>query len=161
MLLVPVAVWADGWGQRRSYEIDRQAFQWRDDNSTTSSEEWRALPMVREGSEAIQPAAEPLDFIARGPMSVTFSGDFAGAPVQIRVIERQKAYRPGRATFDPTPWDSSKSFTFVSGGSDEARCLALFVQWRSPTGGEVTFRRGDVVVTYNRPQSTDARCPNV
>ncbi len=74
--------------------------------------------------------------------------------------EVDNVLRPGRARFDPTPTDSSRSFTFVSGGASTARCHLVFVEWRSPTGEQVTFRRGDVLVTYNKPNSADATCPN-
>lgn len=161
VLAVPVTVWAAArvFGER-DYGVDRQAFQWRKDASSTSSTEWHRLPLTGTGSANAQPEAHPLAFVARGPMSVTLSADFKGAPVQVRIVERKTVLRPGRASFRPAGRDTSKSFTFVSDGTSRARCRLLFVEWRSPTGKKVTFRRGDLVVTYNRPESTEARCPN-
>lgn len=132
----------------KNYRITRQAYQWRTRPVSTSSTTFTPLPFTGAGSGQGVPVPQPLTIAARGGMSATVSGDFSGAPVEIRVRDGRRLFHPGRTHFDPTTGTTSFSFTFVTPGSKYARCHALRVGWRSPSGQSVTMNRGDFVVTY-------------
>jgi hypothetical protein len=156
LITVPVAVTAatrqTGEG---AYPVSRQAFQWRTDPTATTSSDWQPLVLHgvdRDGGPAL--AGAPIVVAGRGGMTVTLSADFSGAPVELRVRDNRRILRPGRAKFSPRARGTSTSFTFVAPPQPQARCHAVHVEWRSPTGERVTFNRGDVVVTY-RPEALD------
>lgn len=142
-----------------AFGVTRQAFQWRTDPTTTRSDEWQSLVLFgedRDGGPALGSA--PLAFASRGGMSVTVSADFKGAPVELRIRDGRRILRPGKAKFVPRGRGTSTSFTFVGARQARASCHSVQVEWRSPTGAEVTFRRGDIVVTYKPEALKDGAC---
>ena len=138
----------------RTYGIDRQAFQWGDERSTTSSTQWQRVIFTGNTGEGPQPGPMPLLVVSKSPLSATLSVDVTGAPVEFRVVG---APRPGKAEFDGRTGDSSRSFTFVSGPSD-SKCREMSVEWRSPTGEQVVLRRLDLVVTYKQAADDGDLC---
>lgn len=142
-----------------AFPVTHQAFQWRTDPTTTSSSSWQTLVMFgedRTGGPTVGSA--PLVFASRGGMTVTVSADFKGAPVELRVRDGRRILRPGRAKFVPRGRDTSTSFTFVAPPQGQAACHSVHLEWRSPTDAEVTFNRGDMVVTYKPKALQDAGC---
>src|SRR5438105_2489723 len=55
-----------------------------------------------------------LEVSNRGPVTATFSGEFSGGPVEIRVQEGKHILAPGAARVDKSVTDSA-SFTYVAG----------------------------------------------
>ena len=115
--------------------------------------------MTGLASGSSQPAGEPLFIASRGALSATFSADFTGGPVEVRIVAGTNTLRPGKASFNPTATDSSRSFTFVAPGGETAKCRGFFVEWRSPSAEDVTFHRGDLVVTYDHAPKAESACP--
>jgi hypothetical protein len=91
-----------------------------------------------------------LRVLAKGGMAATVSGNFTGNPVEIRVKDGGKVFKPGRAHFDPAAGTTSFSFSFVAPGSRVPACHSITVEWRSPTGAAVTFKRGDLILSYRK-----------
>jgi hypothetical protein len=133
---------ATGAGSQ-TYKADNQQFQWRKHRITTSSAKFHNLKI------ASSPGAAQF-IVAKGPISATFSGTFKGGPVQVRVVDLQRNFHPGAATFRPGSEASSFSYSFVSHGSAKARCHYVGVEWRALTGAPVTFKSGDLVVDYHQ-----------
>jgi hypothetical protein len=121
--------------------LDHQAFKWRVGPFSTSSEQFVDLAQPGISGD------EGLVITNQGPTSVQFSGDFTGAPVDIRAIANGQEVRSGIAHFDPAGGTSSFSFGFVN-KDGERGCHEYRIQWRSPTGEEVTFNHGSFVVRY-------------
>ncbi|HEV2754619.1 MAG TPA: hypothetical protein VG318_02430 [Actinomycetota bacterium] len=86
---------------------------------------------------------------AKGPVAVTFNGDLAGAPAEIRVRvgTNGPVLGSGPAHFDPSSGTTSFSFTFAA---NLESCAQLEVEWRSSTGEEVELSHGSVVAEYRR-----------
>ena len=148
---VPVLVLADsrpsGEGQ---FPIDRQKFQFRTDPTSTTSREWTYLNMV--GSEDPGDVAVlsryPIRLVNRGGMTVTLSGEFRGAPVELRMRRNNDVLRPGKTEFNGSSSDSSFSYTWLGRNSGDPECTSVWLEWRSPTGNRTRFERGNLVVTY-------------
>lgn len=144
------------------YRIDRQAYRWRSSPLTASSESWKALDLVGavpDPDDTGQGGGDPMVLIAKGPLSVTFSGTFAGGPVRVRVRVDNRVMRPGAARFDPARDDGSRSFTFVSPGRAAATCHYIYLDWRAVDESKPpTLRRGTFVVTYGRPRQVNFAC---
>ena len=145
-----LAVWALAATTSRQggVRVTRQAFVWENDARTTTDVEFtELLPADR----AIPPA---LTVTNRGRVTMTFSGDFSGAPVELRARQGggrgARILQPEAASFDPSNGTTSVSFTFVLAGANNhsAGCRSYAIDWRSPTGEAVTFNRGNVVLTY-------------
>ena len=137
----------------QTYKADNQQFQWRRHRVTTRSTKFHDLKI------ASSPSAAQF-IVAKGPIAATFSGTFKGGPVQVRVVDLQRNFHPGAATFRPGSEASSFSYSFVSHGSAKARCHYVGVEWRSPTGARITFKSGDLVVDYHQkaPKSGVLTC---
>lgn len=138
----------------RTYEIDRQAFIWGNERSTTSSKDWRRLTFEgnAHGGDAVL-GAQPLMVGSTSPMSATLSVDVTGAPVEFRVVDNG-VWRPGKAEFDGRHGDSSRTFTFVHGPTS-SKCRWVHVEWRSPTGQRVVLDRAALVLTYKQASADD------
>ncbi|MDQ3983450.1 MAG: hypothetical protein M3271_12290 [Actinomycetota bacterium] len=106
---------------------------------------------VGTSSPAFQPIAglDDLEILGRDAATATFSGDFSGAPVEVRVVHvGGDALEPGTASFGPDEDATSFSHDFVMPGGRGVACRTLAVEWRSPTGGAVTLNHGSLIVDY-------------
>ena len=88
--------------------------------------------------------------VARGPITATFSGDFSGAPVELRVSSGGEAFAPGAARFEPLGDLRSFSYVFGTAGQRRGGCVRVAVNWRSPTGEQVTLDQAALALTYRR-----------
>lgn len=90
----------------------------------------------------------PFAIQGRGIVAATVSGDFEGAPFELRVVRDGKVLAPGVGHFDPEGSRSSVSFIFVTKRPLSAGCHRFALEWRSPTGEQVTTRYADIVVMF-------------
>ncbi len=155
-LTVPAVVLAassSGTGRSRGQALNREAFIWRRDNpQSTSSKQWTGLLLTARGNDTATPAPDSISFVSGGAVTVTFSGNFTRAPVQVRVRDSGKIMQPGRAQFNPQNGQRSFSFTFVNKGPGQAECRDIGLEWRSPTGKEARLWRSTVVVRYRQDE---------
>jgi hypothetical protein len=123
-----------------SSDVNRQKARWTTTAVSTSSTTWRNVPGLSRLT------ADTVDEV-----SATLSVTVRGAPVRFRVIvdTPEGPFRPGSARFVPTGTESF-SFTFVRETiAFEADDTHVFsVQWRSPTGGNVTLVQGVLNLVY-------------
>jgi hypothetical protein len=115
-------------------DLDHQSARWTTTAATTSSKNWRNVPrLVLVRCTLHQVTAS---------VSVTVSG----APVEFRVIidgVPEAPMKPGPARFVPSGTESfSYDFVGRTAPFEADDSHAFNVQWRSPTGGNVTLRRG-------------------
>lgn len=134
---VPVAVLAADRNVRGS--LDRQAARTIGEVSTSSTE-WRNVPGLR------------ITRCTRNQATVTMSVLVSGAPVQFRAIMDgvpEAPLDPRVARFVPSGAESF-SHTFVGNTAPfEADDTHQFnIQWRSPSGAEVTIHRGVVNLLF-------------
>jgi hypothetical protein len=122
--------------------LDRQASKWTTTPTTTSSTDWRNVPRLSLTRCTLHQVT--------AMVSVTVSG----APVQFRVVidgVPEAPMRPGAARFTPDGTESF-SYNFVARTApfeaDDTHSFA--VQWRSPTGADVTLLRGVLNLLYQR-----------
>jgi len=116
---------------------------WRSSTVSTSSTTWEAVP----GLEA--------DPTAIFPITVDVSALVSGAPARFRILstnvgEQTFVSNPGATRFEPGgTGPSSFSFQWVE-RDDVASPHANFIrlQWRSPSGDQVSMLRGDMAVLY-------------
>jgi hypothetical protein len=116
---------------------------WRSSAVSTSSTTWEAVP----GFEA-----EPTAIF---PITVNVSALVSGAPARFRILstnvgEQTVVSNPGATRFEPgATGPSSFSYQWVE-RDDVAASHANFIrlQWRSPSGDQVSMRRGDMAVLY-------------
>jgi hypothetical protein len=85
---------------------------------------------------------------AKGPLSLTFSGVFSRAPVELRFRDGARIMRPGAIKFRPMPGSRSVSFTFVSPRHGKRLCTGPTLQWRSPSGKQTRLNKATIVVHY-------------
>lgn len=124
--------------------VRRQAFQATGSNSETSSKAFQRLTGLSLGVAN-----------RRSVVGSTFSGTFTGAPVEIRVKAGGEVMSPGAARFEVgSPLPRSFSFTFAK---VLPLCSTLELQWRSPTGEKVVFRKGSLSAFY-RPVGGKTYC---
>lgn len=123
-----------------SSDVNRQKARWTTTTASTSSTAWRNVP----GLTGVM--ADTIDEV-----SATLSVTVAGAPVRFRVVldTPEVSLRPGSVRFVPSGTESF-SFTFVRTtipfeGDDTH---SFTVQWRSPTGGQVTLVNGVLNLVY-------------
>jgi len=142
---------------------DEQTIVWRSgrgDRVYTNSTKWRVLPMpsggCAVGSDLCVSSSFTAPFVwAKGPISLTFSGMFSRAPVEIRFRDGDHVMRPGAVNFRPQQGGNAFSFTFVSARKGERLCEGPDLEWRSPTGDEVRLNAATVVVHYKRFKPED------
>jgi len=116
---------------------------WRTDPVSTSSTTFTAVPAMSDGPSAVF------------PIVVDASAVLSGAPVEFRlkstnVGDQTEISKPGRATFVPTGGGPDAfSFQWVEKNQSGAvHVNELQLQWRSPSGNQVTMLRGDLAVSY-------------
>jgi hypothetical protein len=132
VVAVPVAVLAAGGVL--SSDVNRQKARWTTTSVSTSSTEWRNVPGLGRLT------ADTIDEV-----SATLSVTLQGAPVRFRVVidTPEAPMRPGSVRFAPKGIESF-SFTFVRDTlpfeGDDTHVFS--VQWRSPSGGQVTLLNG-------------------
>lgn len=142
--LVPVVARAlQGRGASFS-AVDRQDFRWRTEAVTTSSKEYRAIPGLA------------LSICNRGGATITLSGNASGGRADVRLTTAptgNKPLPPGSAHFGFGTTSQAFSFTFGSRAS-KAKSRSLYIQWRSPTGAEITLQDALARVLYHEAAST-------
>ncbi len=122
---------------------------------------WRTTPVSTSSTtftEVPGLADSPASIFA---MTVTVSAQVSGAPVEFRlrstnVGDQTVTSRPGRVRFVPDANGDAFSFQWVERGNRAAvHVIDLVLEWRSPTGTQVTLNRGDMAVAY---QSESRSC---
>src|SRR3954464_6264272 len=101
---------------------DTQTIVWRTgkrNRTFTKSTKWQGLDMpsggCAVGSNVCSSSSFPSPLVfAKGPISLTFSGMFSRAPVEIRFRDVDRLMKPGAVSFHPEPGSNAFSFTFVS-----------------------------------------------
>jgi hypothetical protein len=123
---------------------------WRSSTVSTSSTTWEAVP----GFEA--------DPTAIFPITVNVSALVSGAPARFRILstnvgEQTFVSNPGPTRFEPgATAPNSFSYQWVERDDVAAPHANLIrLQWRSPSGDQVSMRRGDMAVLY-RTDGCDA-----
>jgi hypothetical protein len=139
LVSIPIAVIAVELS--KGSRLDHQVADVRSAPVTTSSTSWVNVPGLQ------------LDVCAKGWTSATVSAVVSGAaPVYFRVLADgvPPLMSPPSARFVSGAGMNSFSFTFVGRmGTFEGSDGHLFdVQWRSPTGGAVTFHRGTMNILF-------------
>jgi hypothetical protein len=137
---------------------DTQTIVWRTGKRNrvyTKSTKWQVLDMPSGGcsigSNLCVSSSSPSPLIfARGPISLTFSGMFSRAPVEIRFRDVDHLMKPGAVSFRPEPGGDAFSFTFVSPRKGERLCEGPQLEWRSPTGQETRLNKATIVVHYKK-----------
>jgi hypothetical protein len=117
---------------------------WRTDAVSTSSTAFTDVPGMSDGPSSVF------------PIVVNTSAVLTGAPVEFRlrstnVGEQTEVSKPGRASFVPDGGGpDSFSFQWVEKNQSAAvHVNQLQLQWRSPSGNQVTMLRGDMSVAYS------------
>jgi hypothetical protein len=132
--------------------LDRQAFKFREQQTTTSSTAWSNIPgLARFQICAVNEVSAHVNLVLRG----------APAAIRIRIDGTDEVIaHPGPVTFRPSR-GSVFSFAFADHVAPfEANDFHLLeVQWRSPTGSPVTLRRGMVNVLFERGSMGPACTP--
>jgi hypothetical protein len=119
---------------RNGSPVDHQRAVVKDRASTTSSTDWTPVPGL----------ASTL-VCARGTVSATLTANLTGAPAQFRIhIDGGGLMAPELAHFDPTGGNRTFSATFVAkvGTFEGSDGHSFDLEWRSPSGQPVTFKRG-------------------
>lgn len=137
-VLVPVAVWAAG--DRLGSDLERQTAKWTSSNASTSSRAWRDVPGLRR-----------MNICSRRAVTAMLAVTIEGAPARFRVIidTEEGPMFPGSARFVPSGTESFSS-TFVRRTfpfeADDTHTFS--VQWRSPSGRQVTLKHGVLNLLY-------------
>jgi hypothetical protein len=115
---------------------------WQKTSVSTSSTAWRNVPGFQADPTAIF------------PITVDVSATVSGAPVRFRLVgtnvgEQTVVSNPGATRFDPGVGPNAFTYQWVDqGDSAAAHANLLRLQWRSPSGGDVSLLRGDMAVLY-------------
>ena len=139
-VLVPVGVWAAS--DRVGSDLEHQTGKWTTNNAATSSTQWRNVPRLRA-----------IAICSDNAVSATLGVRVSGAPVLFRVVidTPEAPMRPAPARFVPDGTESF-SFTFVrptiAFEADDTHSFS--VQWRSPSGQQVTMTSGVLNLLYER-----------
>lgn len=136
---VALANVAGGFGER-SFTPTQVVAGWDDNSASMTSQTFAPIPMS-------------VDTSGHGPATVTFTGQFSGGQIGLRIMAHGHALKPGVLKFDPTVKRSGYSFTFVWPGG-AGKCNTFRPQWRSVTGDRVRMDRADIVVTYQHPKQS-------
>ena len=117
---------------------------WRTDSASTSSTTFTNVPGMSDGPSSVF------------PIVVDASAVLSGAPVEFRLKStnvggQTEISQPGRASFVPDGGGpDSFSFTWIEKNKSAAvHVNQLQLQWRSPSGNQVTMLRGDMSVAYS------------
>lgn len=131
-------------GGEAAFRASKRAFAYTSDAVSTTATEFEPLPGL-----------DDLEILNRDAVTAAFSGDFDGAPVEVRVVLRGgNALLPGIARFAPSEGSSSFSQDFVSPAGRGVACRTYAVEWRSPTGDQATLRHGSLIVDYRFDDTT-------
>lgn len=115
--------------------INWQAAAWVDGVRTTSSNAFTGL----EGME--------LHIERQGPVTLVVSLVIEGSgEVRIR-RDHSEVVDPGPISIDSSR-SGAVSFTFVDSGTGKFSCDTYKVEWRSPSGEQLTVRKGSVSAYY-------------
>jgi hypothetical protein len=115
---------------------------------------WRTTPVSTSSTtftEVPGLADSPSSIFA---MTVAVSAQVSGAPVEFRVRstnvgDQTVTSKPGRVRFVPDATGDAFSFQWVERGNQAAvHVIDLALEWRSPSGTQVTLDRGDMAVNY-------------
>jgi len=115
---------------------------WRTSPTSTSSMTFTKVPGLKDSPSSIF------------PMAVEVSAQISGAPVEFRVRstnvgDQTFTSKPGRVRFVPDAAGDAFSFQWVERGNRAAvHAIDLVLEWRSPTGNQVTLDGGDMTVAY-------------
>lgn len=125
---------AEGGG-RWEGKPNRDAILVRSQSATTDSVEFENIPGLSGAT-----------LKNRGAFSISFSGEFSGGPVEVRI----PGAKPGAVAFRRTGAEpDSSSFTFVDNAGSEATCSTVDLEWRSLDGTPVSLEKGSVVISYH------------
>lgn len=69
-------------------------------------------------------------------------------------MKDNRVTEPGTAVFDPTNGTTTATFTFFAPGGGKVSCRTYSIQWRSPSGKEVTLKHGGFAIAYNHDDTT-------
>jgi hypothetical protein len=144
---VPLALAAGP--SRTGGKLDRQRAAWRTDAVSTSSTQWRTISRL----SFVASGTANRTLCAKHELSLSLSVDLHGAPVLFRaVLDSGGTFAPGRARFVPTSDSRTYAATFVglAGTFEASDRHALEVQWRSPSGGQVTLDGGVANVLFEQ-----------
>jgi hypothetical protein len=122
--------------------LDRQAAKWRTTAVSTSSTAWRNVPGLS------------LTRCTRNQVTSMLSVTMRGAPVLLRMViddVPEAPTRPGPARFVPSGTESfSHAFVGRTGPFEADDTHRFDIQWRSPSGGQVTLVRGAHNLLFQR-----------
>jgi hypothetical protein len=124
---------------------ERQSARWTTSAVSTSSTTWRNVPGL------------VLTRCTLNQVTLMLSVNVEGAPVRFRVkIDDAATMKPTSSRFVPHGTESF-AYTFVGNtGPFEANDHHLFnVQWRSPSGAQVTLHQGAINLLFQR----GTQCP--
>jgi hypothetical protein len=124
---------------------ERQSARWTTSAVSTSSTTWRNVPGLL------------LTRCTLNQVTLMLSVNVEGAPVRFRVkIDDAATMKPTSSRFVPQGTESF-AYTFVGNtGPFEANDNHLFnVQWRSPSGAQVTLHQGAINLLFQR----GTQCP--
>jgi hypothetical protein len=119
---------------------ERQSARWVTAAVSTSSKTWRNVPGL------------VITRCTLNQVTLMLSVNVEGGPVRFRVkIDNAATMKPTSARFAPQGTESF-AYTFVGNtGPFEANDNHLFnVQWRSPTGAQVTMHQGAINLLFQR-----------
>ena len=152
---------ADGRGETQG-RATHQLLSWRQGKGNavfTEGRGWQNMAILEHGCSPDESCEGPQGIMvpSRGPISVTFSGNFSRAPVAVRVHDIDGNMHPGSASFRPTRRGHSFSYTFVAGRTIYP-CRVIQLQWKSPTGDRVRMSKATVVVHNREDEPTSFGC---
>lgn len=141
IITLGVAIAGAGNDKGTHASSDRQSFKWRDEPTTTSSQDFTPIPGLR------------MAVCNRGGMTVEVSGDVKGGDVDFRAFKgpgEGRALPPGAAHYDASTDHTSFAFTWAhASGARNHRTFEI--RWRSPSGAEVTLNHALMRVIYDAP----------
>jgi hypothetical protein len=153
-LLTPLAVWA-GQKEGRS-RVDAQSFGWTTTEQSTASGDWKSVEGLGPVALACAPGGATASLSAvveRGSGPV----DFRVRMEDLSVAGEGRPMRPGRATFETGGLAEqgldSRSITFVAKNVPGTHGSAQQVEWRSPSGTNVTLHKATLRAIWNAASS--------
>jgi hypothetical protein len=154
LLALPTWLWAKS--ARGGGTVNRQTFSWTNEKTTTTRSHFTRV----KGLKSV------VAHCPRGPVGLTLSADLAqdSAPAHVRVAYADPnvgcspacavpAMRPGAVRFGPR----ANSFTFFLGDDPSPHGSGYYMQWRSPTGGEVKLNKASMHLLWNAPERGTCR----
>jgi hypothetical protein len=137
------ATWAANRESGFRYMPDQQLVLWDEKPYTTTDTQWGAIKSIGPGTS----------IAARGPMTLTLSATFSGAPVDVRIRVDSRYLQPRPVRFNPGRRALTSSYTFAGAGF-KSGCHYYDVQWRSPTGRKISVRDMTTVMSYQWGKAT-------